>query len=339
MLHTWRKQRFTSIACAKQPNTFSRYLLTVGTIEIRYKLSWISIVRTVDFYVSQTEVECDSIKNISVFTGDNTELTSKYHYGVQSSCGEKGCSVHVDNETPCQGCVNGQVTVVRSILSGKTYVSCHGEAEFECQTNDWCLGTAWYGDVVKQAKNLKIDGEERTLGDDVNVACDQDQDGERASLISCKLNKKDDKCQYKELTSCSKCPGPEVTPKPRPPLKITCKLNKKDDKCQYIELRPCSKCPTPTATLKPNPTTPGSNPAIPRPNPTIPGPNPTTSNPNPVTQNPRTVVATTATTTGPPRPEPAPRDPGQNNPPDGCSAPVCSLCILFGSLLIIVMIY
>ena len=244
---------------------------------------------------------------------------------MQSSCGEKGCSVHVDNETPCQGCVNGKVTVVRSILSGKTYVSCHGEAEFECQTNDWCLGTAWYGDAVKQAKNLEIDGEERTLGDDVNVACDDhDQDGERATSISCKLNKKDDKCQYKELTSCSKCPGPKVTPKPRPPFKITCKLNKKDDKCQYIELRPCSKCPTP----KPNPTTP-------KPISTTPKPNPTTPKLNPVTQNPRPMVTTT-TTTRPPRPEPAPRDPGQNNPPDGCSTPVCSLCIFFGSLLIIV---
>ena len=253
---------------------------------------------------------------------------------MQSSCGEKGCSVHVDNETLCQGCVKGKVTVVRSILSGKTYVSCHGEAEFDCQTNDWCLGTAWYGDVVKQAKNLKIDGEERTLGDDVNVACDDhDQDGERATSISCKLNKKDDKCQYKELTSCSKCPGPKVTPKPRPPLKITCKLNKKDDKCQYIELVPCSKCPTPqpiSTTPKPNPTTPGPNPTTPNPNPTTPRPNPTTPKPNPVTQNPRTVVIITTST------EPAPRDPGQNNPPDGCSTTVCSLCIFFGSLLIIV---
>ena len=270
------------------------------------------------------------MKNISVFTGNNTELTRKDHYGMQSSCGEKGCSVHVDNETLCQGCVKGKVTVVRSILSGKTYVSCHGEAEFECQTNDWCLGTAWYGDVVKEAKNLEIDGGERTLGDDVNVACDDHgQDGERASSVSCKLKKKDDKCQYKELTSCSKCPGPKVTPKPRPPLKITCKLNKKDDKCQYIELVPCSKCPTPkpiSTTPKPNPTTPG-------PNPTTPRPNPTTPKPNPVTQNPRTVVIITTST------EPAPRDPGQNNPPDGCSAPVCSLCIFFGSLLIIVMIY
>ena len=96
------------------------------------------------------------MKKISVFSGEGTELTGKDHYGMQSYCGEKGCSVHVDNETPCQGCVNGKVTVLRSILSGKTYVSCHGDAEFECQGNDGCIGTEWYGDVVNVANDLEI---------------------------------------------------------------------------------------------------------------------------------------------------------------------------------------
>ena len=122
------------------------------------------------------------MKKISVFSGEGTELTGKDHYGMQSYCGEKGCSVHVDNETPCQGCVNGKVTVLRSILSGKTYVSCHGDAEFECQANDGCIGTEWYGDVVNVANDLEMGGEERTFGDAIKESNDLEIDGKEMTL-------------------------------------------------------------------------------------------------------------------------------------------------------------
>ena len=122
------------------------------------------------------------MKKISVFSGEGTELTGKDHYGMQSYCGEKGCSVHVDNETPCQGCVNGKVTVLRSILSGKTYVSCHGDAEFECQGNDGCIGTEWYGDVVNVASDLEMGREERTFGDVIKEANDLEIDGKEMTF-------------------------------------------------------------------------------------------------------------------------------------------------------------
>ena len=122
------------------------------------------------------------MKKISVFSGEGTELTGKDHYGMQSYCGEKGCSVHVDNETPCQGCVNGKVTVLRSILSGKTYVSCHGDAEFECQANDGGIGTEWNGDVVNVANDLEMGREERTFGDVIKESNDLEIDGKEMTL-------------------------------------------------------------------------------------------------------------------------------------------------------------
>ena len=74
------------------------------------------------------------------------------------------------------------MTVLRSILSGKTYISCHGDAEFNCQTNDGCFGTEWYGDVVNVAKDLELGREERTFDDVIKEAYDLEIDGKEITL-------------------------------------------------------------------------------------------------------------------------------------------------------------